>query len=191
MTALWVSFALIFLAEMGDKTQLVALTLATRYRPAIVILGITVATTVVHLLSVFIGDVVGNWIPLFYIKVAAGLSFLGFAVWTLRGDELDDDEVKEHRWGPFMTTAIIFFLAELGDKTQLATITLATSYDIWWTWIGSTLGMVVADGLAIAVGIVLGKRIPEKAIKYGAVTIFILFGILTIVEAFYPLNFAG
>lgn len=188
MVDLGLSFLLIFLAEMGDKTQLVALALATRYRPWTVLLGITIATIVVHLLSVFIGDLVGTWIPLFWIKIGAGMSFLGFAWWTMRGDELEDEcQRGQACWGPLMTTTVIFFLAELGDKTQLATIALATRYDIWLTWIGSTVGMVAADGLAIAVGILLGKNIPEKKVKIGATIIFVIFGLLTMLEAFFPI----
>lgn len=188
MNAFWLSFWLIWLAEMGDKTQLVALSLATRYRPATVVLGITLATALIHLFSVFIGDAVGGMLPFFYIKLIAGVSFLGFAAWTLRGDELDEDDAHPpSRFGPLLTTATIFFLAELGDKTQLATIAIATNHDIWPTWLGSTLGMVVADGLAIAVGVMLGKRIPEKAVKYGATVIFVIFGVLTLVDAFHPI----
>ena len=187
MKALWLSLALVFLAEMGDNTQLVALGLATRYKPSTVLAGITLATAIIHLFSVWVGGLIGDFIPMMWIKVVAGLSFLGFAAWTLRGDEDDGSAHKEPPFGPLLTTTIIFFLAELGDKTQLMTISLATHGPFIPTWIGSTVGMVLADGLAIAAGLVLGKSIPEHKIKMVAVGAFILFGILTLVDAFVPL----
>ena len=109
--------------------------------------------------------------------------------WTLRGDSLDGDETsKVRRFGPFVTVAIAFFLAELGDKTMLATITLATQYGWFGTWVGSTVGMVAADALAILVGRMLGRHLPEKVIKYGAAALFAIFGIWLIVEAIVELR---
>ncbi|NWJ44986.1 MAG: TMEM165/GDT1 family protein [Chloroflexi bacterium] len=172
---------------MGDKTQLVALAFATRYRPKLVLIGITIATLLVHLFSVTIGEVLGASLPSFWISIAAGLAFIGFGIWTLRGDELDDEgEVKEHALGPLFTVGITFFLAELGDKTMLATVTLSSEYrDFVPVWIGSTLGMVLADGLAVIVGIVAGKRLPEKTIQIVAALIFIGTGIFTLVETIF------
>jgi len=186
MTAFWIAFFLVLIAEMGDKTQLVALAFATRYRPAVVMAGVFVATLVIHLFSVVIGEIAGVALPLFWINLLAGLAFIGFGLWTLRGDELgDEDKLAQGKFGPFMTVAITFFLAELGDKTMLATVTIASQQESFvGVWIGSTLGMVVADGIAIVVGKILGKRLPEKLIKYGAAGIFIVSGVYTLVGAF-------
>ncbi len=185
--ALWLSTAVIFVAELGDKSQLMAMTFATRYRARDVLLGITLATAVVHLASVGIGYAIGSSFEQYQgpIAVAAGLAFLGFAAWTLRGDELTDDEAdkaKKATGSALLAVGLAFFLAELGDKTMLATITLAVREDWLGTWIGSTVGMVAADALAIVVGAVMGKHLPEKVIKYGAAAAFAVFGVLLLVE---------
>jgi len=179
----------VFIAEMGDKTQLVALAFATRYAAQTVLVGVFAATLLVHLFSVVLGEIVGLALPAFWVKLLAGVAFLGFGLWTLRGDELGEDErVAERRFGPGVTVAIAFFLAELGDKTMLATVTIASQqHDFAGVWLGSTLGMVVADGLAIIVGKVLGKQLPEKTIKYGAAAIFIVTGVVTLAEAVFSL----
>ncbi len=183
MAGFWASLFFITAAEMGDKTQLVALSFATKYKPWKVITGVFLATLVVHLLSVAIGRETSALIPMRYIKILVGLSFIAFGLWTLRGDKLDGAETASGRFGPMLTVALAFFLAELGDKTQLATISLAAQYGSWvGVWLGSTLGMVIADGLAIAVGIVAGKKLPERVIKLVSAAIFIGFGIYTLVE---------
>lgn len=185
MSAFLLSFGVIFVAELGDKSQLMAMTFAARYRFWTVLAGITVATAVVHLFSVAVGAAVGINLPTAVITVAAGVAFLLFGVWTLRGDELSEDEVGQASRvtkSAFVAVAIAFFLAELGDKTMLATITLATTEGWLGTWIGSTLGMVAADALAIGVGAVLGRKLPERAVRIGAAVLFFLFGALLIIE---------
>jgi Ca2+/H+ antiporter, TMEM165/GDT1 family len=186
MIALAVSFGVIFVAELGDKSQLMALTFATRYKAGVVLAGISIATAVVHLVSVAVGYGLGAAVPTGWISLAAGLAFLAFGAWTVRGDTLSDDEkAKASRAGKSALWAVggAFFLAELGDKTMLATITLATQHGWFGTWIGSTIGMVAADALAILVGRWLGRSLPERAIKYGAAALFAVFGIWLIVEA--------
>lgn len=186
MEAFWISLWMIFVAELGDKSQLMALAFATRYRPWIVITGITVATTVVHLVSVAIGGVIGSALPTTAITIAAALAFFGFAIWTLRGDELSEEEsAKATRaaGSALLAVTTAFFLSELGDKTMLATITLATHHDWVGTWIGSTVGMVAADALAILAGAVLGRHLPEKFVRYGAAAAFAIFGVVLIVDA--------
>lgn len=193
LTGLVVSTVAIFFAEMGDKTQLVAMSLATRYRALTVILGITVATAVVHLGSVLIAEVLGAAIPTDWLTLAAGLAFLFFGAWTLRGDEMDDKDEERAasrriRSG-FMTVALVFFVAELGDKTMLATITIGTQHHWFPVWIGSTVGMVAADAIAIALGAVLGKKLPEKAIRVGAAVLFFVAGAAMLAQgvlAFLP-----
>jgi putative Ca2+/H+ antiporter (TMEM165/GDT1 family) len=187
MTAFWLSLFIVLVAEMGDKTQLVALAFATRYKATTVLLGVFLATLVVHLLSVALGEAIGLALPLFWVRLLAGLSFIGFGVWTLRGDELGDEEkLNEGRFGPLLTVAAAFFLAELGDKTMLATVTVASEQRSFVpVWLGSSIGMVMADGLAVLVGKLLGKRLPERPIKYGAAAVFILSGLYTLWTAVY------
>jgi Ca2+/H+ antiporter, TMEM165/GDT1 family len=185
--AFLLSTAVIFVAELGDKSQLMAMTFATRYRARDVLVGITVATAVVHLASVGIGFLIGDAFADYQgpIAIVAGLAFLGFAAWTLRGDELTAAEADKARNATGWSIAAVgtaFFLAELGDKTMLATITLATQEDWFGVWVGSTLGMVAADALAIVLGAVLGRKLPEKVITYGAAALFALFGLLLIAE---------
>jgi putative Ca2+/H+ antiporter (TMEM165/GDT1 family) len=187
MDAFLLSTAVIFVAELGDKSQLMAMTFAARYRARDVLVGITVATAIVHLLSVGLGVAVGAVLADYQgaVAVVAGLSFLGFAVWTLRGDELTEQESERARrstGAAVLAVGTAFFLAELGDKTMLATVTLATREGWFGTWVGSTLGMVLADALAIAVGALLGRTLPERAVRYGAATLFALFGLALIAE---------
>lgn len=168
---------MIFLAELGDKTQLVAMCLASRYRAKVVLAGILVATLVVHIVSVALGGGLGKLLPDAWISLAAGIAFIGFGLWTLRGDSLSDDECQNIKGrSPFWLVFITFFLAELGDKTMLSTVALATDRPLIPVWIGSSLGMVLSDGLAIIVGQILGSRLPERAIKIGAAVIFFGFG---------------
>jgi len=214
--ALAVSTILITLAELGDKTQLLALALACRFRWWKVLIGILIGTLVIHFFSTIAGQLVGDLIPDLWLGIITGLLFVGFGVWTLRGDEDQDGEgTASSRFGPILTTAIAFFLAELGDKTQIMTMTIAadpaavlrtfgsfgpavsgalasvglsatglTSTQIFWgVWSGSTIGMMIADGLAVVVGAVLGKKLPERLITRISGTIFILFGVLTLVSA--------
>lgn len=186
--AFFISFAVIFVAELGDKSQLMAMAFATRYRPLPILIGITIATAIVHAFSVMIGAVIGARLPTTAITLIAGFAFLGFAAWTLRGDKLDeDDEARVERTGTSVIVAasVAFFLAELGDKTMLATITLATTEGAFGTWLGSTVGMVAADALAIGVGALLGARLPEKVIRIGASIAFLVFGLLLIAEAIW------
>lgn len=183
MWAFWLSFAVIFVAELGDKSQLMAMTLAARYRPLPVLAGITVATAVVHAVSVALGAAIGVTLPTDLIAVLAGVAFLGFAVWTWRGDELSDEEAaRKGAQSVFLAVTWLFFLAELGDKTMLATVTLATREGILGTWLGSTVGMVVADALAIGVGILLHRHLPERVVRMGAALSFVVFGVLLIAE---------
>ncbi len=185
MNAFLLSFGIIFVAELGDKSQLMAMTFATRYRARTILVAIGVATALVHLFSVVVGAAIGAALPTDAISIAAGVAFLAFAAWTVRGDELtEDDEARAQRdrRSVFITVGLAFFLAELGDKTMLATVTLAADNGLFGTWLGSTLGMVAADGLAIVVGQQLGARLPERTVKIGAAITFVAFGLLLIFE---------
>lgn len=189
MHGFWISLALVFLAELGDKTQLVALLLATRFKAGIVLAGVFVATLLVHAFSVLLGEIAGKLLPLGWIMLISGLAFIAFAIWTWRGDRLEDEDQRAGRiTSPFLIVAVTFFLAELGDKTMLCTVTLASQYPPVQVWLGSTLGMVVSDALAIWIGQVLGKRLPEKAVKMGAAAIFLAFGLLSIFQGIAELQ---
>jgi len=186
LAALVISFGVIFVAELGDKSQLMAMTFATRYRTLTVVIGITLATAVVHLVSVGVGYGLGATLPTGWISLLAGVAFLAFAGWTLRGDSLSEEEkskASRSQRSAVWAVAAAFFLAELGDKTMLATITLATQHGWVGVWIGSTIGMVAADALAIVVGRILGRRLPERAIRWGAAALFVIFGVWLIAEA--------
>ncbi len=177
MTVFVASFLFVVLAEMGDKTQLLAMAFATRYPAKTVLAGVLVATLLNHLLAVVLGSWLTNFVPLDVIQIAASASFILFGLWTLRGDKLEGED-KKYRFSPFWTVAVAFFFAEMGDKTQLATVALAAKYHtILPIWMGTTAGMMVADAFGIIVGVVLGKKIPERFVKWFAATIFILFGI--------------
>jgi len=178
MTAYLASLGFVVLAEMGDKTQLLAMAFASRYKWQTVMWGVFVATLVNHLLAVVAGNYLTRLIPLSYIQIAAAASFILFGLWTLRGDTLEGED-KRFNYSPFWTVAVAFFFAEMGDKTQLTTVALATQYQsIVGVWLGTTSGMLVADAIGIIVGIVLGKRIPERFIKWFAAIIFIGFGVV-------------
>jgi putative Ca2+/H+ antiporter (TMEM165/GDT1 family) len=186
LAALALSFGVIFVAELGDKSQLMALTFATRFRTGPVLIGITVATAVVHLVSVAVGYGLGAALPTAWISLVAALAFFAFGAWTLRGDKLTEEErgkAERTTRSAIVAVGVSFFLAELGDKTMLATITLATQHGWLGTWIGSTVGMVAADALAIVVGRQLGRHLPEKAIKYGAAALFVIFGVWLLVAS--------
>lgn len=183
--AILLSFGVIFVAELGDKTQLVAMTFALRYRWWVVISAITVATAVVHVLSVAIGHYLGAALPTGLLGILAGAMFVIFGLWTLRGDKLSDEEASKAQKATapaFFVVTSAFFLAELGDKTMLATVTLAADNNWIGVWIGSTVGMVAADALAIVVGAVLGKHLPERIIQLAAATLFLLFGFFMLFE---------
>jgi Ca2+/H+ antiporter, TMEM165/GDT1 family len=190
MNAFWLSMGMIFLAELGDKTQLVALTLATRYNTKVVLGGIFCATLAVHVFSAGIGWLVGGLLPTDWIQFIAGLAFVGFGFWTLRGDSLDEEESKGRKIrSPFWLVFVTFFLAELGDKTMLSTVTLATTNSFIPVWIGSTIGMVLSDGLAIVVGKLLGAKLPERVVKVGAAVIFFGFGLFSLIQGGMKLPF--
>jgi len=184
MTAFLFSVGFVVLAEMGDKTQLLAMAFASRYKASQVMWGVFAATICNHFLAVLAGNYLTSVIPIHYVQTAAAASFILFGLWTIRGDELKGEDKKFH-FNPFWTVAIAFFLAEMGDKTQLATVSLAAKYQsVIPVLIGTTTGMLIADAIGIGIGIVLGKRIPERAVKWIAALIFIFFGLYGLSELF-------
>ncbi len=171
----------VVLAEMGDKTQLLAMAFATKYKASKVMMGVFIATVFNHALAV----AVGNYITRFdgaqtWIQGIASLSFIFFGLWTIRGDKLDGEENRVTKFGPIITVAIAFFIAEMGDKTQLATIALATKFpdSPLGILIGTTTGMLIADGIGIIVGVVLCRKIPERTVKLISAGAFMIFGFI-------------
>lgn len=173
------SFLLVALSEMGDKTQLLAFILASRFkRPWPVFWGIFVATLLNHALAAWAGQWVSSFIPLEYLKYGLAFTFLAFAVWVLIPDSMESSTVKDYRAGAFFTTVVVFFLAEMGDKTQLATVALAARYqDLLWVTVGTTLGMMLTNGLAVFFGDKLSARISMTWMHRFAALLFVVFAI--------------
>lgn len=185
LTALFIAFSVVFVAEFGDKSQLLTLTLATKYRALPVLIAITAATMVLQALSVGVGGALGASLPTTFINSLAAAAFLGFAIWTLVDSDDEDDVETSPTFTPrrvIVSVASMFFLAELGDKTMLSSMTLATDRNLFGTWLGATLGMVAADGLALLLGKYLGDRIPRRAIRYGSATVFFIFAVLMLLD---------
>lgn len=176
------AFLWVVVGEMGDKTQLLAMAMASKYKARYVMIGIFVATVLNHALAVLVGSYLGAILPMDIICIAASLSFILFGLWTIRGDENpEENKPKVSRYGPILTVAIAFFLAEMGDKTQLMTVALAVKYrQPLWTLMGTTAGMLVADGIGVLFGAWIRQHIPEVYIKWGAGIAFMLFGTLTL-----------
>lgn len=178
MIAFAASFIFILLAEMGDKTQLLAMAFAAKYKPKDVLIAIFFATLANHALAVLAGHFLTTTLPLNFITLIASLSFIGFGLWTLKGDTLQGEDSRPSRFGPLLTVGLAFFLAEIGDKTQLSTISLAIHYQNMLAVLsGTTLAMVAADAIGIMAGVILHKNLPEKTIKFVSAAIFILFGL--------------
>jgi Ca2+/H+ antiporter, TMEM165/GDT1 family len=177
MTALWTSLVVVALAEMGDKTQLIALMLASRYRrPWTVMLGILIATVCNHALASSVGVWVAGLLPPSWLAWILGLGFIGFGAWILVPDR-GRDAAEQQGWGPLLTTAVVFFMAEMGDKTQLATLALGARFDsMVAVTAGTTLGMLVADGLAVFAGDRLTAIVPMRTIRWIAASLFFAFG---------------
>ena len=186
MEALLVSTGVVALAEIGDKTQLLAFILAARFKkPLPIILGILVATLVNHGLAGALGAWITASVSPGILRWVLGLSFLGMAVWTLIPDKIEEEESQvAQRLGVFGATLVTFFLAEMGDKTQIATIAMAAHYATpLLVVLGTTLGMLIADVPAVFVGDKLAARIPMKLVHAMAAAIFALLGIATLLGA--------
>lgn len=185
LVALTLSFGVAFVAELGGKSQLMAMMLATRHRARTVLLGVTLATTAVHTVSVTIGYGLGSVLPMGWISVAAAALFLGLGMWMLGTMSHIAAPTTSLPSPKSLTIAVFvaFFVAELGDRTMIATITLAAQYDWLGVWLGSTLGMVTADALAIAVGRRLGRRLPQRMVIAAAGILFGGFGVWLALDA--------
>ncbi|RTL25508.1 MAG: TMEM165/GDT1 family protein [Burkholderiales bacterium] len=183
MESLFVSTGVVALAEIGDKTQLLAFILAARFKkPVPIVLGILTATLVNHGLAGALGAWITSVVSPELMRWVLGLSFIGMAIWTLIPDEIEEDETQvAHKLGVFGATLVTFFLAEMGDKTQLATVALAAHYaQPLWVVAGTTLGMLIADVPAVFVGNRFAEKIPMKLVHGIAAAIFAVMGLLTL-----------
>lgn len=184
MEAFLVSTGVVALGEMGDKTQLLAVLLAVKFRkPVPIILGIFVATLINHATAGLVGGWVAHLLGPQVLRWVIGLSFLGMAAWVLVPDKIDAEETTTQRFGVFGTTVLAFFLAEMGDKTQIATVALAARYqDLFQVIAGTTLGMMLADVPAVFIGDRLAKKISMKWMHGIAAVIFALLGVLALLN---------
>lgn len=178
MKEYFTAFLLITIAEMGDKTQLLAMAFASKFKPISVLIGIGIGAFLNHGIAIVIGNYISKIIPINVIQIIASVLFLVFGFWSLKLDSEDEDEnsVKSN-YGPIITVAIAFFIGELGDKTQLTAMTLGanSAYPIL-VLLGTVTGMILTGGLGIIVGKLLGKKIPEVTMKFIAAFVFMIFG---------------
>ncbi len=184
MEAFLVSTGIVAIAEIGDKTQLLAFVLAARFRqPVPIILGILIATVANHALAAWIGVLVAGWLGPEVLRWILGVSFLAMAVWILIPDKVDEDDTPARSFGPFLTTLIAFFLLEIGDKTQIATVALSARFnDLVLVTAGTTLGMMLANVPAVLLGKVAATAIPMKLVHGIAALIFAVLGILALLN---------
>jgi putative Ca2+/H+ antiporter (TMEM165/GDT1 family) len=183
LEAFLVSTGLVALAEMGDKTQLLSLVLAARFRtPWPIVWGIFVATLASHALAGALGSAVTAWLGPEALRWVLGVSFLAMAVWMLIPDRLDeDDQTAAPRLGVFGTTVVAFFLAEMGDKTQIATVMLAAQYTGWlWVVAGTTLGMMLANAPVVWLGDRITRRVPLRTVHLVSALVFAVLGVLAL-----------
>lgn len=201
MKAFWTALFLIFMAEMGDKTQLMTLAMSAKLSALVVLSGVFIGTILVSLLSVLLGQTFGAFLSYFWINLLAGIAFIVFGLLSLRTEPEPEAEVadaakdesqletavkKVSQIRVIMAVATTFFLAELGDKTMLATVVIAgREHNFFWqVWIGSTLGLVLANALGIVAGKALASKISAKTMQYIVATIYVISGALALVEAF-------
>lgn len=179
LAATLLSLGVVFLAELGDRSQLITMTYALRHRWWVVLTGVGIAAFMVHGVSVTIGHFLGTTLPARPMAFASAIAFLIFAVWAWREGAAKNEAVSTTDGPRFALLAVIssFVLAEMSDKTTLATLTLASDHDWAGVWIGSTLGMILADGLAIGVGVLLNQRLPQQLLHVSASLLFLLFGL--------------
>jgi len=187
VTALFSALGLVFVAELGDKTQLVAMSFGARYRFRQVAIGLLLAYLVSSGLAAVVGGLLGAALPERALAIGGGIAFLLFALLALRSDDDDGDAgevVAASRWrSPVVMVAASVTIAELGDKTQLTTATLAAQNSPLFTWVGATLGLMAAGLLGAVVGRVLGDRLPERTLRYVSAGLFAIVGVIMIVTA--------
>ena len=184
MEAILTSIAVVAFAEIGDKTMLLAIVLATRFRkPAPVLAGILVATLANHGIAAFVGQSIASILEGRWFRLAVGASFIAMAMWTLVPDKLDREDQMPPRFGAFLTTAVAFFLVEIGDKTQIATIALGARFQtILSVTIGTTLGMMLVNLPAVYFGNAIVERVPLRPVRAMAAVLFLAIGVWVVAE---------
>lgn len=183
MEAFWASLLLIFFAEMGDKTQFLVMALAGRYDSRRVFVGMTLGIIVVHALAVILGATIGSLLPAEKMAIAASILFICFGLWSLKGEDDEEEEECKSRFGPVMTVALTFIVGEMGDKTQLAAVALAADYGSWlMVFAGAVAGMILADGMGLVAGNYLQKKISPPTMQKVSAAIFIIFGVAGLVQ---------
>lgn len=177
------SFLLIFAAEMGDKTQILAMTFATQFSAIEVLIGVALGVFLNHGIAIVLGRYISKIMPLNLIQIIAGLLFVAFGVLALVDEEDKEEGKNKKNFGPIVTVALAFFIGELGDKTQLTAMTLSTEGEFpFFILLGTTLGMVAVSGIGIFVGSKIGKKIPEIAVKIASAAVFITFGTIKLFQ---------
>ena len=190
MYELLISTAIVALAEMGDKTQLLALLLAARFRkPVPILFAILLATLLNHGISAVLGQWITTVLSPDVLLWIVSIGFIAMALWMLVPDELEDETDNINKWqkyGVFGATFVLFFLAEIGDKTQVATVALAARFDsIFWVMLGTTLGMMIANAPAVFVGNKLADKLPIPLIHKIGASIFLIIGVATLVQHYF------
>jgi putative Ca2+/H+ antiporter (TMEM165/GDT1 family) len=195
LSAFAVSFGVVFVAELGDKSQLITIALSSRYRWTVILAGITIAGLVMHGLAVLVGGTVQEVVPERVLQLAAALAFFVFGLLNLRRpppsaeaeEEAEAAELVERagraRRNAVLGIAVAFSAAEFGDKTQLATLTLASTWNPVGVWLGATAGMSTANLLGLGIGVLLGKHLPERTMQVGASVLFFVFGAVLLLQA--------
>jgi putative Ca2+/H+ antiporter (TMEM165/GDT1 family) len=193
MGSLWSALALVFVAELGDKTQLVALGLGARHRVVPVLVGMAIGYGAANLVAVVVGGALGAALPSRTVGIAGAALFLGFAVWTLFGSGDDDDggDAGDGRGAQpatltravVVSAAVAMFVAEFGDKTQLATLTLAAQGNPVLVWVGATVGVLAAGAVGVLAGRTVGSRLSGRATRIGSAALFAIFGIVLLISS--------
>lgn len=196
MAAFWTALALIFIAELGDKTQFMTLAFAARYKATVVLVAVSIASLLVSLVSVGLGSTLGKLLPVFWVGLVAGFAFILFGVLELRSEDESEvnlaednkDQNKNTQVNPLITISTAFFIAELGDKTMLATVAIATKqHEFLQVWLGASLGLILSNVLAIVAGKAIGKKLSARTLKIAVAAVYIISGIATIAKVFlYP-----
>jgi putative Ca2+/H+ antiporter (TMEM165/GDT1 family) len=177
LTAASLAFGVVFFAELGDKSQLLILSLAGRFRRLPVFIGVSTAAVFMQALSVVAGSLIADYVPRRPVEIVAGVLFLGFAGWSLLPDKDEDVAVEPTRHSAILTSGFAFVAAEFGDKTMLATAALAARGDRLGTWLGSSAAMIVSATMAVAAGAVLARRVDPIKLRYAAAAVFAIVGV--------------
>ena len=185
MDAFLATFVMIFLAELGDKTQLIVMAFAAKYCWRQVLAGMTLGIFVVHALAVGVGSFVGSLLDPGVMEIIASVLFLAFGVWTLRSGDEEDEKAGQGRYGPILTVMMTFIVGEMGDKTQFAAMTMAATFSSWLAvLVGAVAAMVLADSLGLVAGAFLHRYLPPARMKLISGGIFLVFGAVGLVHAF-------